>query len=306
MEKETLKRRILIEGSSGGMIEKLKVKKKNEWVLKYVTAFFDNANFLITKYKPLTNGVYLILELDDQTEIHLEGANCGYYGEGPRTMLAVLKLFGIEGAVIERLIFGNDAVKFEVEENQVQWNTVDTSFLFYPKIRERETDKSQYNKICSDGNVSVDLEQGRVRFYNPQRNCWVGMINLINYMDNIEFEYYIGKNSPLDNGLYLDEETKRRLGIRSRNIDLVGVEHVNLILSGSNFSIACLIDRKDEIYVIESIYFSLTKKRLFDNMSYTYSFIDVWKRFLKALKSQNKEIYGRMEISKRKLGNRRY
>lgn len=306
MERETLKRRILIEGNSGGMIEKLKAKKKEEWVLKYVTAFFDNANFLITKYKPLTNGVYLILELDDQTEIHLEGANCGYYGEGPRTTVAVLKLFGIGGAAIEKLIFGNDAVKFEVEEKQVQWDTVDTSLLFYPKIREREMDKSQYNKICSDGNVSVDLEQEKVRFYNPQRNCWIGIINLISYMENIEFEYYIGENSPLDNGLYLDKDIKRRLGISDRNIDLVGVEHVNLMLSGSNFSIACLIDRRDEMYVIEAIYFSLTKKRLFDNMPYTYSFIDIWKMFLKTLRRQDKEIYGRIEISKRKLGNRRY
>ena len=61
--------RILIEGDSRQALKRLQVMKENSWKLNYAAVFFDNANFLITKYHPLSEGVHLILELEDETEI---------------------------------------------------------------------------------------------------------------------------------------------------------------------------------------------------------------------------------------------
>ena len=46
------------------------------------------------------------------------------------------------------------------------------------------------------------------------------------------------------------------------NVDLDGIQHCNLYLSGDNFNISCLIDRNCEKEVIEAVYLTLTGKIL--------------------------------------------
>lgn len=290
--------KILVEEMSSEIETKIKEIKKENGILKFVTVFFENSNFLITNYKPLTNGVHLILELADQTQLHVERANCGYVGEGPSTTISILKLFGLDERKLRKLIFCNDAVRFEVLKGQIIQRTVDTTFIFYPPIREAGQNKSLYSKIRKDRNLTVDLENEKVMVYNPQRTCWNGFLNLLNYMEDIKFEYYIGSNSRLEGGLYIGERFQQLLYIEKGCPDIRGAEHVNLVLSGSNFRVVCLIDRKDEYPVIESVYLSLTGTRLFEHMQYGVTHARVWKILLKVLRQQQQEIYNTVKIKK--------
>ena len=145
--------RILIEGDSRQALGKLQAIKENNWKLNHVAVFFDNANFLITKYNPLSEGVHLILELEDEKEIHIESANCGYSGTGPSNTVKILQLFGVDEEELMRLIFYNDAVSFEVLEGCILYHTIDTSYLFYPSVRYSENEKRLCNKILENRNV---------------------------------------------------------------------------------------------------------------------------------------------------------
>jgi len=50
-------------------------------------------------------------------------------------------------------------------------------------------------------------------------------------------------------------------------MNITGIEHVNLLLEGSNFRVVCFIDRACENEVIEAVYLTLTGKRLFGSDS---------------------------------------
>lgn len=299
-------KKILISGNSNKAVNEIKERISQVSDLKYVAVFFENANFLVTKYRPLSNGVCMILELEDQTELHIEGANCGYGGGGPHATLKILRMFGLEENYLERLVFENDAVQFCVNDKKIVTRSINTTYLFYPKIRETSADKSMRNKIRIDRNVDVDLRNAKVMIYNPHRSCFKGMLNLLGYMDDIEFEYYLGSNSSLEGGLHLEKKFNSALYNGIDKPDLKGIEHVNLVLKGENLKVICWIDRADEKAVIESIYLSLTGERLFENRDDWKKDISVWdmcKRIIKSFKKRPQEIYGKKEIISKQLGN---
>ena len=287
--------KILISGNPYEAIAGVKEKVSDTACLKRVTVFFDNANFLITKYQPLTNAVFLILEMEDGTEVHIESANCGYVGGGPHATVSILEIFGLKD--VERLVENYDALRFEVSDKKIVKGTINTSYLFFPAIRRDERDRAFLNKIRTGRNVDVDLENRKVMFYNPQRNCWNGFLNMLSYMENIIFEYYIGLRSPLEDGICMDADMKAYMS-RLRGTDVDGLKHVNLVLSGSNFSASCFIDSRDEIAAIEAVYMSLTGKRLFKALDTEYSYIDYFRKIIDKMKKHQQEYYGKEKITK--------
>lgn len=296
----------LISGNSSQAITGMEREIIHGVCLKRVAVFFENANFLITKYQPLSNAVCLILEMQDGTEFHIEGGNCGYGGMGPHATLAILEMCGISGAYVDELIFNYQAVQFEVKGKAILKNTVDTSYLFYNAIPGYEEDRQFLNKIEKGRSIDVSLEQRKVVIYNPHRTCWNGMLNLLSYMENIEFEYYIGTNSPLEDGIWMDKDLKRKISAMGM-VDLKGVKHVNLTMAGTNFSIVCWIDREDERAVIEAVYLSLTGKALFESQKTGNSFWKCCKQIIKLWKERDKEQHERINVQKKNLrGGRRW
>lgn len=295
----------MIKGSSSKAQLEIKKIFKEEWKLRYVTVFFEKTNFLMTKYTLLSNSVHLILEMEDETQVQVESANCGYNGEGPRTTVFILKKFGVNLEEIESVIYRNDAVKFAVENGKIIWSTLRTDYLFYPRIRECAEDSSFYNKIPVDKNVRIDLEKRKVLLYNPQRVCWGGFMNMLTQLKNTEMEYYFGEKSPLENGLYLGKGFNRELLCGVDKPDIEGIEHVNLVFSGENIKVVCLIDRDYEEEVVESVYLALTGKRLFKkSRSLVMKKKDIFQMIWKNMFSEkNSEIYGKKKIKQRELGN---
>ncbi|WP_099203961.1 hypothetical protein [Scatolibacter rhodanostii] len=224
--------------------------------LKKVTVFFENYNFLITNYDVLSNGVHMILEFLDGQQVQIEGTNCGYSGTGPNTTVRVLEMVGLSRSITEPLIFYNDAIRFDVDKNnEILYSTIDTSDLFYPQIRETGKTKD-LNRIRKDSNYDIDLVNKKVTVYNPHRNSWKGFVALTSYMKIYEMEYYIGENSPLE-GYYKFNLGKEGLIYEIRQ-NYIGIKHVNLILKGNHFNIVCLINRKEEIEIINTLHLSLT------------------------------------------------
>lgn len=117
---------------------------------------------------------------------------------------------------------------------------IKTSYLFYPPVRYSENEKGLCDKIREDQNVSVKIVDREVQIYNPQRTCWNGFLNLLSYMEHMEMEYYIGDNSPLECGLYLEKKFLADLHTEHDEMDIKGIEHVNLLLEGSNFRVVFL------------------------------------------------------------------
>lgn len=255
----------LIAGSSYKVCSEIKKIKEEYSELKKVTVFFENSNFFMTNYCPESNGVYLILEFEDGRQLHIEGANCGYRGGGPRATADILVEFGLDRKEIEKLVFHYDAVRFNVNKNEILEGTINTSYIFYPRIRYDEKDKSMRNKIVLSDNVSVDLEEAKVTFYNPQRECFKGFINLLSYLKEPRMEYYIGDNSPLEGYFRLDKDILRK---SYRKSDVKNIDHVNLVVTGSNFRVVCFIDRDYEIQIIDTIHLVLMGEGLFQKERY--------------------------------------
>lgn len=290
--------KILITGSSHTVSGQVAEIKEGCGRLKHVTIFFENYNFIIKKYKLLSNAVHMILKFEEK-EVQIESANCGYGGGGPNASVSVLTMLGLKKDCAERLIFYNDAVDFAVNGDEI--GEIDTSLLFFPDIRQRKSDKSLNNKIEHNKNISVDLEKKHVRIYNPQRTCWIGFLNLLSYMEDIRMEYYIGKNSPLESGLYIGKGFDKELGFGIDRPDVKGTEHVNLCLSGSNFKVACLIDKEYEVQVIEAAYLALTGTCLFACGRYQLQFDrkHAIKEILGVLFQREQEIHDVITITKK-------
>lgn len=295
--------KILITGSSYTVSEQVGRIKEECGELRHVSVFFENYNFIIKNYRPMSRGVHLILEFEKK-EVQIESANCGYGGGGPGASVELLAMLGLDKDHVEELFYCNDAIDFDVKNGAIY--NLDTSQLFFSSVRKKGRDKSLKNKIEHNKNVSADLEMMKVTIYNPQRTCWNGFLNLLSYMENIQMEYYIGPNSPLEGGLYIGKGFDREFQWGPDKPDIKGTEHVNLCLVGSNFSVVCLIDRKYEVQVIESTYLSLTGGRLFENGRYHLQLDkkNVLKELLKMFRNKNPEVHDIVTITGEQAGKR--
>lgn len=270
----------IIDGNPDEQLEEFKKIWKSDWKLKKVTSFFFSPNFLITEY-PIRHDVGLVLETYDKKQIHM-AIGCGYVGTAPKAAVEViahcLKGYADKNNIrqIEELMLYHDAICFELnEKGEIKQRSIDTSFLFYPNIRNRKDlltgqrlDEYKYkNKIQQGVNFEISYGQQVMWFYNPQRHCFAGFINLISYMENITMEYHFGKKPYLFWEYDVKEREKYDEVFCKQKKDIRGIDHVNLIIegdfSGRRYTVCCLIDRKEEVAFTETVYMALTGERLF-------------------------------------------
>lgn len=281
----------MIAGSSDTVMGQMEQHIDENDKLKKVTIFFNPYNFLITSYDLMSTWVHMILEFENK-EVQIESANCGYGGAGPNTAVSVLEFCGVKKELIEPIIFGNTALSFLVTNGKV--HHIRTEQRFYDvNASNCCTNQELKNQIHQNENVDIKLSEKKVRLYNPQRTNWMGFMNLLNYMEDIQMEYYIGDDSPLDDGLRVDEQFQNKF-TRSSGRDTRGTTQANLFLHGSNFSISCCIDREYEVEVIETVYLALTGQKL-KIQENKQSFRERIRSFFYGEKK--KEIYGSITIN---------
>lgn len=244
----------VIRGSSSQCKEEFPKVKHRLGKISKVTVFFDNENFLITDLYPKTENVHLIIEDVEENQLHIEGANCGYDGEGPRTTMWVLKELGIPEEQTEKLLFLNQGLSFQMDLNG---NIIDSSVNFDYLISS-SFDKRPYGKIRKDPTSEIDLTRRTIRLFNPQFNCFDGLLYAIHKMKLYQFEYYIGRQSPIDNAyrFQIDHAPLKwmsRSDKKEYHFDS-GLTHVNLAFRGKRFHVFCVISKDYEVQAISCLY----------------------------------------------------
>lgn len=246
--------------------------------IRKVCVFLDNNNFLITDFQPKTPDTNLILQDDAGNEIHIEFGNCGYHGKGPDNTVWVLEMLGVDIETARQLVYHNDGLQFSLSANgQIQPRSINTRVLFCPFQRLSDTFGIIENHVAAE----VYLTQRKVILFNPQYNCFSGLLRAIDDMKINEMEYYIGKNSPLENFFRFNIDYKSRglpLPKESKGCNMSGLSHVNLSLRGQRFDISCLVSRDIEVPFINTIYTYLTGDTLFSNdiMTQYYKYKTSW------------------------------
>lgn len=240
------------------------IGKLKNWFgeLSKVTVFFDNENFLITDYTPLSLSVHTILEDNKHNELHIQDCNCGYSGTGPSETVRLLKKLGLqnEEKEIKEIIYLNDGVQFKVENNYILPYTVNHTICFRSPIRQDKL------KIELGGNVHTDIVKRKVIFINPQYHYFFGFLNFLKNINVSTFEYYMGENSPIES--YLDVNSLKDARFYTELPNLKGIKHVNLLLKSEDIEIICLVDKANEMQIINAIYLALTNTNLFSSERY--------------------------------------
>ena len=228
--------------------------------IKKITVFFDSNNFLITPYKVDDTYVHMVLENWNEQQLHINNMNCGYGGEGPSTTAKLLKYVGVDEEYAEKLKF-YDGFQINFDENGKFIKSDILNDVFFGDRR-----RGIY-EFYLDDYTYIDLNSRKVYLINPQIANFLGLLKLIDKMKPNELEYYIGENSPLENGFRFEEDFKVfKDKCFKYNRDIIrGVKDVNLIIRGELFDVICLVNKNDLMVLINSIYMYIFKRNLFEN-----------------------------------------
>ena len=228
--------------------------------IKKITVFFDSNNFLITPYKVDDTYVHMVLENWNEQQLHINNMNCGYGGEGPSTTAKLLKYVGVDEEYAEKLKF-YDGFQINFDENGKFIKSDILNDVFFGDRR-----RGIY-EFYLDDYTYIDLNSRKVYLINPQIANFLGLLKLIDKMKPNEMEYYIGENSPLENGFRFEEDFKVfKDKYFKYNRDIIrGVKDVNLIIRGELFDVICLVNKNDLMVLINSIYMYIFKRSLFEN-----------------------------------------
>ena len=220
------------------------------------TTFFDNRNFLLTKYAPLTTAVETIVEFQSGLEWHLEHTNCGYGGNGPGRTKDLYKVLGADSGYVENSIRRNDAVLIDYDKDWGWGKRYFEEFvIFTPSVRQDHEQFITSDRISDKSNYEVDLIGKTVRAYNPQRNETTGFFRLINRIKPRSMELYYGPNSPLDG--YMRVEKQDTIGWYERRDDL-RTKQVNVSIYGEYATVHCLFDEREALTSMNFICMALT------------------------------------------------
>lgn len=214
---------------------------------------------------------------------------------------------GLDNTKICNLIYTHDAVSFAVNDTgKILEDSISFDYLFYPSIRYNNADNSFQEKICYNSNVTLDFVPREILFYNPQRHDWIGFSRLISHLKDAEMEYFIGDNSPIRPAIFFNETNMAKLPLKNDGPDIEGTHQVNLLLSGSNFSILCLIDDSCVESVICAVYLQITGKPLALSRNTINHHKSLWIRLKNAFKSPPATIYDKFSFPKKLNEKRSY
>lgn len=233
--------------------------------IKKFTSFFDNENFLLTTYKPSNASIHTIVENYRGEIIEFSSLNCGYIGAGPNATARVLQSIGLNED-LSLFLREHTAMQIDFEMfDRFGASSIVTTSFFNGKVNAKD-----FSGCNLDKHTVADLSSRTVYMINPEIHNFTGLLNCLQVMKPIEFEYVIGKNFHM---IKYEEVFSVFKGLPDNTpIDTKGV---NLIIRGEQFDLKCFISEKLFRGTINSIYTYLMKKSLFEECSvgtaYTYS-----------------------------------
>lgn len=228
--------------------------------IKKLVTFFDSENFLITSYAVEGIFVHMVLENWKGQEIHINNMNCGYNGAGPRFTEKLLKFLGMDSDKAAKLILYDGLQIGFTKDGKINEADIEKEVFFGGNVRQ--------NKYSFDINkyMHIVLNEKKIYMLNPHLVNFSGFIELIKKMKVRELEYFIGKDSPLEESFRYENKFKLFELNKIENYKKIkGAKEVNFIIRGERFDIICLIKKSDLMMVINIVYLYLFNENLFEN-----------------------------------------
>lgn len=239
------------------------VEKVKQYSIKdiiSVAVFFDNPNFISTKYKPINNSVNLIIELQNKTQLHIRNCNCGYRGTGQHNTYKVLKALGFNDSILEKYVFGKKGFIIYLEDGDITDIVTENLLIFGSNLTEIE----EVTRIKLSESVRLDWIKNELLIINPQANDWIGFLRLLKSINCKTIEYYVGENSPIGNYMRLESsELNRFKYIDAKMFYKAG--QVNIAIYSEKIKVYCFIDRSVIKQVVNSLMLLFKKPAVFLN-----------------------------------------
>lgn len=238
----------LIQGTTYEVLKKYKEYVKEGDELIKATVFFLQENFITTKYIPLSSRVTLILEFKDGKELHIESANCGYIGSGPKATFDILSYFYSDlEETFKKCILNNPLPAYSFSFKNKEISGVSNEYIFNIPTQTKENDLKF--KIVKDVNVAMDFQNRSLILYNPQRHCYIGLINLLGYLSDVRISYCLGIDEGIEVAYQIEPSNIKSQDCR----DIYNTSRVCLKIESKELNIMCYVEEKYEKVFIESI-----------------------------------------------------
>lgn len=227
---------------------------KKHYPYKYFATFFNEENYLLTKYKDI-DYPSAILESYDGNIINIINCNCGYNGGGPSNTTSILELINIPEKVSSKYINKYRAVQIYFDKNG---NIIEDKIDLFGIFENGDIDllPGQINLKYID---YCNMESRKMYFINPAAQQIFTLLQLINVCEPTKFIYFLGEN----NQKYIDIDIPSfRLEEKTH---IKAEKHNFVIIKGMFFDVVCLLSDLNSKTIINMLAIYLNVKPPFVN-----------------------------------------
>lgn len=222
---------------------------------KKLAVFFDRENFLLTKYRDLSqSSAYLILESYDGTVFKILNCNCGYSGAGPRNTKAILEFLNIPESLSNQYIYESGI--------QINFGThgefTEREVILGAAFESRERDLKKHQIFLARDRIFANMYARQLYFVNPQKGHFRFLFNAINQITPKEFIYYIGSKSEK----YITYDFPYGYE-RNAELNTLLLKGPFMMIKGEEFDIICLFEQDVAVSIINYYHMYFFSRPLF-------------------------------------------
>lgn len=205
--------------------------------LKNLIVYFNNENLILSKYTPVSESIYMIIENQNGDEMHIENVISGYGGTGSNYLAEILEIIGIKKN-LARKYMTFDGLNIIFDQNGMVKNVKEESYF-----------SSRYkNKNCFlNQDIQVYITEKKIYINNPQKYNIKNLFNLLSINETVKINASIGINNEL-----LEKINSKNIFYFKKKDKLA-----NCIIKGEKFDIILFINKEDEFSIINTIFMYL-------------------------------------------------
>ena len=239
--------------------------------LKNLIVYFNNENLILSKYVPISESIYMIIENQNGDEMHIENVLSGYGGTGPNYLAEILEIIGIERR-LARNYMTFDGLNIVFDESGIVKKVKDGSY-FSSRYKEK-------NCFLNE-NIKVYITEKKIYINDPQKYNIKNLFNLLSINETVKISASIGINNEL-----VEKISSKNIFYSEKKVKLA-----NCIIKGEKFDIILFINKEDEFSMINTIFMYLYGRTLITYDEY-FKFIAYRERLI-GFKEILKNIYYR-------------
>ena len=236
--------------------------------IRRLYSFFDNENFLLSRYVVNNPSINTIIENRSGDQIWFSSINCGYNGEGPRGLIKLLIAAGIpEQKAAEWSLYRGMTIDFDFSQTKIQRECL-YNIPFFGNDVTGKNNPFVFNKYSG-----VNVAERNIYMLNPQYWNMSGLFNVLHVMDPIRLEYCAGNvREYLKNDIHSDSIFGRSSPFQPEKT-VIGA---NLVIYGNRFNLVCFISEDIVLSTVNTIYSYIMGNPLFgEKLFQKYGIINV-------------------------------